>query len=42
VVAHADSTWPESRKAIEQHFKDTPADVRRLITCDNARKLYGL
>jgi uncharacterized protein len=39
---HADSTWPESQKAIEQHFKDTPADVRRLITCDNARKLYGL
>ena len=39
---HADSTWPHSQTAIEQHFKDTSAEVRRLITCDNARKLYGL
>lgn len=39
---HADSTWPESRKAIEEHFKDTPQETRRRIVCDNARELYGL
>ncbi len=39
---HADSTWPESQKAIEEHFKDTPETTRRRIVCDNARKLYGL
>lgn len=39
---HADSTWPESRKAIEDNFKDVPAGSRRRILCDNARTLYGL
>jgi hypothetical protein len=39
---HADSTWPESRKAIEDNFKDVPATSRRRILCDNARALYGL
>jgi len=39
---HADSTWPESRQAIEQGFKDVPAPSRRRILCDNARALYGL
>jgi predicted TIM-barrel fold metal-dependent hydrolase len=39
---HADSTWPDSQKAIEAHFKDTEAATRRRITCDNARELYGL
>ena len=39
---HADSTWPESQKAIEDNFKDVPAGSRRRILCDNARKLYGL
>ena len=39
---HADSTWPESQKAIEDNFKDVPAASRRRILCDNARTLYGL
>ena len=39
---HADSTWPESQKAIEDNFKDVPAASRRRILCDNARALYGL
>jgi predicted TIM-barrel fold metal-dependent hydrolase len=39
---HADSTWPESKKAIEDNFKDIPAGTRRRILCDNARQLYGL
>jgi predicted TIM-barrel fold metal-dependent hydrolase len=39
---HADSTWPESQKAIEANFKDVPAASRRRILCDNARALYGL
>lgn len=39
---HADSTWPESQKAIEEHFRDTPETTRRRIVCDNARELYGL
>ncbi len=39
---HADSTWPESRKAIEDNFKDVPPPAQRRILCDNARQLYGL
>jgi uncharacterized protein len=39
---HADSTWPESQKAIEDNFKDVPTASRRRILCDNARSLYGL
>jgi predicted TIM-barrel fold metal-dependent hydrolase len=39
---HADSTWPLSQRAIEEHFKDTPEATRRRIVCDNARQLYGL
>jgi predicted TIM-barrel fold metal-dependent hydrolase len=39
---HADSTWPESQKAIEANFKDVPVASRRRILCDNARALYGL
>jgi predicted TIM-barrel fold metal-dependent hydrolase len=39
---HADSTWPDSRKAIEDNFKDVAPSARRRILCDNARELYGL
>ena len=39
---HADSTWPDSKKAIEDNFTDVPAGARRRILCDNARQLYGL
>ncbi|MBI2203639.1 MAG: amidohydrolase family protein [Candidatus Rokubacteria bacterium] len=39
---HADSTWPESQQAIELNFKEVPPAVRRKITCENAKTLYGL
>jgi predicted TIM-barrel fold metal-dependent hydrolase len=39
---HADSTWPESQRAIAENFKAVPAESRRRILCDNARALYGL
>jgi len=39
---HADSTWPESQRAIEENFKDVAPAARRRILCDNARALYGL
>ena len=38
---HADSTWPESQRAIEKHFKDVAPGARRRITCLNANELYG-
>jgi predicted TIM-barrel fold metal-dependent hydrolase len=39
---HADSTWPDSRKAVEDNFKDIAPAARRRILCDNAKELYGL
>ena len=39
---HADSTWPESRKAIEENFAGVATETRRRILCDNARALYRL
>ncbi|HEU5320793.1 MAG TPA: amidohydrolase family protein [Methylomirabilota bacterium] len=39
---HADSTWPESQRAIATGFADVPERARRRILCDNARALYGL
>ena len=39
---HADSTWPDSRKAVEDNFKDVAPAARRRILCDNAKELYGL
>jgi predicted TIM-barrel fold metal-dependent hydrolase len=39
---HADSTWPDSRQAIEEGFRHVPAGACRRILCDNARELYGL
>jgi predicted TIM-barrel fold metal-dependent hydrolase len=39
---HADSTWPDSQKAIEVSFKDVAPRSRQRILCDNARDLYGL
>jgi len=34
---HADSTWPDSQKAIAANFKDVADPARRRILCDNAR-----
>jgi predicted TIM-barrel fold metal-dependent hydrolase len=39
---HSDSTWPKSREALEEHFKDVPAHERSLIAGGNAAELYGL
>ncbi|HET8576570.1 MAG TPA: amidohydrolase family protein, partial [Methylomirabilota bacterium] len=39
---HADSTWPDSQRHIEDNFKDVAPTARRRILCDNARELYGL
>ena len=39
---HADSTWPESQRAIEDNFKGVAPQARRRILCGNARELYGL
>lgn len=39
---HADSTWPESQKAIAENFATVSPSARRRILCDNARSLYGL
>jgi predicted TIM-barrel fold metal-dependent hydrolase len=39
---HADSTWPDSQRAIEENFRGVPEPTRRRILCDNARELYRL
>ncbi|MBV9121353.1 MAG: amidohydrolase family protein, partial [Chloroflexi bacterium] len=39
---HNASTWPRSRDVVERDFGHLPADVRRKVVRDNARKLYGL
>jgi predicted TIM-barrel fold metal-dependent hydrolase len=39
---HSDTTWPNSRKAIEEHFGDLPDEDCRAMTCDNASRLYSL
>jgi predicted TIM-barrel fold metal-dependent hydrolase len=39
---HSDSTWPHSRKAIEEHFVGVPEAERRKIVAGNAAALYGL
>jgi predicted TIM-barrel fold metal-dependent hydrolase len=39
---HTDSTWPNSRKVIEQDFQDVPVDVKSKIIFGNAAKLYNI
>ena len=39
---HADSTWPESQRVIEENFRGVDGPTRHRITCENARELYGL
>ncbi len=39
---HSDSTWPRSREALVEHFKDVPANERAMIAGGNASTLYGL
>jgi predicted TIM-barrel fold metal-dependent hydrolase len=37
---HPDSTWPESRKAIDHAMGSLPAETVRKITADNCKQLY--
>jgi predicted TIM-barrel fold metal-dependent hydrolase len=39
---HSDTTWPNSRLAIEQHFSQLPEADRRAMVCENAGRIYGL
>jgi len=39
---HSDSTWPKSREALAEHFRDVPADERAMIAGGNCAALYGL
>jgi len=39
---HADSTFPNSLKTIEDNFAGVPADVREKIVFSNATRLYNL
>ena len=38
---HTDTTWPHSRKAIDEQLGSLPGETRRKIVCDNAARLYG-
>ncbi len=38
---HHVSTWPNSQSVLDQHFADTPPEVRQAICRDNCRDLYG-
>jgi predicted TIM-barrel fold metal-dependent hydrolase len=38
---HHVSTWPHSRKVIDEYFTGVPDSLRRMVVCDNARALYG-
>jgi len=39
---HPDGTWPNSQAAMEKQFGRLDPAIRRQITSDNARQLYGL
>jgi len=39
---HSDSTWPKSREALAEHFKDVPDGERALIAGGNCAALYHL
>ena len=39
---HPASTWPYSQQVIDEQMQCLPADVRRKITRDNARELFGI
>ena len=39
---HTDSTFPCSGEVLDEMFKEYPADVRRKITFDNVKNLYGI
>jgi predicted TIM-barrel fold metal-dependent hydrolase len=37
---HSDSTWPRTQEVIEREIGDLPADEVRMLTWENASKLY--
>lgn len=39
---HSDSTWPHSRKAIDEQFAGVPAADRDAMVYGNAAALYGV
>jgi len=39
---HGDTTWPNSKKIVQEHFRHLPQDARRKITWENARLLYAI
>jgi predicted TIM-barrel fold metal-dependent hydrolase len=39
---HPDSTWPNSRAAIDEALGGLDAETIRKVTSDNCRKLYGI
>ena len=39
---HSDTTWPNSRQAIEEHFRGLPQEDRDAMVCANAGRIYGL
>lgn len=39
---HRDGTWPFSRKAIEEQFRDVPEGIACRMLWDNARRLYRI
>lgn len=39
---HHGCDWPHSRETVARMFEGVPADERRKITFENARKLYGI
>lgn len=38
---HHVSTWPDSQAVLDEHFADTPPEVRNRVVRDNVRELYG-
>jgi predicted TIM-barrel fold metal-dependent hydrolase len=39
---HSETTWPNSMEILEQNFAGIPADAKRAIVCDNARKFFAI
>jgi predicted TIM-barrel fold metal-dependent hydrolase len=39
---HTDSTWPDSRKVIDQNFASIPEPVVKKIVYSNVERLYGI
>ncbi len=39
---HGDSTFPNSREAVERIFRESGSDIKTKVVWDNAAKLYGV